>query len=664
MAAPTMVQLAGARPSPRKYAFDTWGFAGRDGYLDYYNGLAYNVTFYVSLGGSDSNDGLSTGAPKLNGSAARTALQSYLITNPTHKGRILFRRGDRFDSAADDVDFSFGVTQCVCIDAYGAGLRPVRSGFHRKVTSGWTLANLDRYTITQATAVGWIREQARRLTRAYKKVASAGAVESTPYSWFYTGTTLHINAGAGVNPNSVPFEIATTYGASGGHRGVALYAADCRASNMVFEGWGIGDGTGAYPVTILPSPGETILVENVAAYYGPNHCVGQLTGNTSGGGTAVLVNVETGYCCTNGSTNVISFNNTGGQKMYIFGHSATYGQAPDAAWVTSLITRLGQSSYCHTGGGGTVIGELLAWDEKVKTANQWGCTVGFAVSPDVAAAATPSLCTVVYTDTKIDYADGAQCPPPGQGVCFRRGDYLLKPYDSIFGNGFATLAGFALKIVRACDMTLQTSTVVDWQTPNGGSSAVTFEGCHQSYKILNNATTNILTNFENALGAQGNKLISSIVSLDQRGLAGLVGLMANNSAAGINHSALYGWDAVSAWGAPFGTGNGSAAVSLYDVPVVGFRPTETSQLFGAGVNADEDDRIDYDHDGRLIATSATPDIGPYSATAASVSSVDVAAIAAATYALIHPELPAVDGDGLVGTNNPAIQYTVVQEVAV
>jgi hypothetical protein len=85
----------------------------------------YDTTVYVSAAGSDANDGLSIGAPKLTFANAMAALVSAHAAG--ENSRLLLNRGDTFQ-VSSRFTINPGTTGTFYIDAYGSGDLPILEG--------------------------------------------------------------------------------------------------------------------------------------------------------------------------------------------------------------------------------------------------------------------------------------------------------------------------------------------------------------------------------------------------------------------------------------------------------------------------------------------------------------------------------------------------------
>lgn len=304
------------------------------------------TTYYFdSVSGNDSNDGLTTSTPK----QTVTAINALAGSNVALK----LKCGSVWRTTTQ-IDIKGG-----SISAYGSGDAPYISGFTTTIASGgsaWTVATGDRYTTTVANC-GWIREQGYDWAKVYKRAASTAEVEATPNSWYITGTTLSINAGTGINPNNVAWEISPTGGAN--YYGIITDETGGRIDGLVIAGQACEDDTGAsYAVNVLVRGEEVACTTNCEMYYHPVHNWGHAVSGGSTGGRSLLMDCTLGWCASSGVggiTNHVCYQDDGEGENICIGVKVPFGQLPEN------VTRdygKGRAFYGHTDGGGAELGAV------------------------------------------------------------------------------------------------------------------------------------------------------------------------------------------------------------------------------------------------------------------------------------------------------------------
>ena len=162
---------------------------------------AWAATYYVdSVGGSDSNDGLTTATAwktvaKVNGSTFSPGDQ------------ILFRRGGVWNESL--VPPSSGASgNPIIFDAYGTGEAPTLTGYVNLAASNWTLdsGNVWKASITSTSfnyvLFGWIGSSGTVGSVWGTKFASKAALVA-PYQFYFSTNMLYVFA---------PSNPATYYG--------------------------------------------------------------------------------------------------------------------------------------------------------------------------------------------------------------------------------------------------------------------------------------------------------------------------------------------------------------------------------------------------------------------------------------------------------------------
>ena len=302
--------------------------------------------------------------------------------------RILFRRGTTtWDTVGIDLtkpDVYFG--------SYGLhpsdGLtpdKPIISHFTIRWGSGgdrFTLASGDRYTTTVAKAsfnlgnltagiamVRVVDDPLNPLTA----VASSTECETTPFSFWSTGTTLHINLG-GVDPNTVTIEAVPIQASPPSGIKISNGSSGAWIDGLRFDGWGCG----ARGLTITsasagnPNGNESGIVnvaggsaadaEHVAlitgceSYYNGSHAFSQESAGI--GGTHIVEGCMAGldWNGTNGETLYNCYSATGQMECVFRDCVARFAGCPQTIISARSITAgtvvspiRGKAFYGHVG---------------------------------------------------------------------------------------------------------------------------------------------------------------------------------------------------------------------------------------------------------------------------------------------------------------------------
>lgn len=239
--------------------------------------------------------------------------------------RISLRCGDEF---AGSTGLTLG-TADVTLDSYGTGDKPLIHNFVNEITSGWTQAEgTNRWTIQPGAQPGWIRDKAARLA-PYGRCTSTANVEANAGSWFWeSGTsTLHINPGAGIDPNDLDFEWSTT----DLDDGIYVAANGVRVDGIRCDGWGAvgGNSQQNYPIKLDVDGTDAVVVSNCEGYYCGRHGISVLTDGD--GGIFTVYRCKSGYTnrSSDTTTNFNSFTATGNDETIFAECESRFGELPN-----------------------------------------------------------------------------------------------------------------------------------------------------------------------------------------------------------------------------------------------------------------------------------------------------------------------------------------------
>lgn len=285
----------------------------------------------------------------------------------------------------------------VTIDAYGNGNKPFWNRFATNFTAGWTQDGVtDRWTRTTVASVIWVREQRYRY-KAYQEIANQGStannaalVRTTPLSFDVNGTTLGINAGTGVNPNTahsgggIPYEVSTSSSST-----PAIYAKGdkIRVEGLRVEGWNQTHTGAAYSILLEGANGEELVCWDNDVLCGGYHLVGTTGPSILGGGIFTIGRCTVGYATPRtdvpGETMLNCFSPGTGAEMIVHECSVPFGSLPTDAWVTTANPTLGRGDayYGHTSEVGATLALYV----------NWGCTSGRGGEPYAPVSAIPTI---------------------------------------------------------------------------------------------------------------------------------------------------------------------------------------------------------------------------------------------------------------------------------
>lgn len=325
------VALVGAPPSPHTMAFLRWV----DNYVEKRKAQCVfkrSTTYYIDpVSGNDgANDGLSSASPWKSLDPVRDA-----IAAGASDTAFLFKRGTVLEDATGLSPSSSNTR--LFFGAYGdipssGWSKPVLSHFLMKINSGglaWTNGTGDRWTIpvasfsanpTSATAVGWLREaDQEQWLNPYTYVDSTAKVESTPYSFYFTGSTLHLNPGSGIDPNTVNYEATPDKTAMPDGILLGNGVTQTWIDGLIFTGWGCssqGILQSHYGVKSFLIDDDVAYLSNCEEYYAGRHQLGSHeTGGT--GGYLIVESCVVGYAnaINGGSTTLNSY--SGGDHEHV-----------------------------------------------------------------------------------------------------------------------------------------------------------------------------------------------------------------------------------------------------------------------------------------------------------------------------------------------------------
>ena len=315
---------------------------------------ARGTTYHFAQSGDDSTGDGSEGNPWKTIAKAQAQIDA---AGQNADLRLRFNRGDIWKETTGILTDKDNIT----IDAYGTGAKPEFNRFtveYLAADDEWTLAAGDRYTVSEANDIAWIREIDDKYgeTRGTHLIRqdSAANVEATDNSWWWdSGTnTLHINL-AGDNPNDIDLEAVITNAVSG----VEFQGDGCRAENIIADGWGCSrtdTSTQDQGFTNRSFNDDANYYKGVEAFYGTSHTLAHnAPGVTVGvGGKSYWYDCVSGFTKYNSSGETVfnSFSQEGGQETWFVNCEVRYGTLKSSDWSYATLNTRGIGFFCHTNG--------------------------------------------------------------------------------------------------------------------------------------------------------------------------------------------------------------------------------------------------------------------------------------------------------------------------
>lgn len=321
------------------------------------------TTYYFSTSGDDATGDGSEANP----------WQSIAKANEVSAANVAlkFKRGDvwRFVSTTLTVKGS--------ISPYSsASAAPPRfTGRTLEIASGgsaWTVATGDRYTATLSGASRlFLKDDFFNL---YKRATSTAEVEANANSYFISGSTISVNAGSGVDPNTLNWELTPT-DQDAAMTAIVLDTDGGRCDGMWVDSHGLDGSVDQTWCIAAQVTGESVAwMSNNFCFYNPRHNLGSLLSSGTGGRTLYTGNVYGGVEENNGQVNV-NYALNGLQEALWIDNECVIGRMPMT--VTQSGTNC-NSVFAHTGGSGDV-GMFVVVGHKVSQPYAYGCgSIGYA----------------------------------------------------------------------------------------------------------------------------------------------------------------------------------------------------------------------------------------------------------------------------------------------
>ncbi len=596
--------LVGPIPDARTLQWDVWYWKLLNARIAYCP-LVRATTYYFSQSGNDTTGNGTQGNPYK--SIAKAQALHDAAADPANIA-FLFKRGDEWNEAT-----GFDVTKKnITVADYGTGAKPLFNKFTIKYNaSGWTQAGAtNRWTRTEASTIAWVRNQAARLTSPYQRMSSTAGVESTPLSWYWVGTTLHVNVGVGVNPNTLNLESVadnqTVSGLSMGNN-----ADGCRFQNMRADGWGMNT-VGANPqkmgITDYLTGTNAGLLVGCESYYSSTHVMAHNSGAGNSGGISTYIDCHAGYG-QNVPFGITVFNtySDGGLNETIFHDCvAEYGILPSDDWVgtaynSTTLVDINPSAfglYGHIGSGPAPMSLLVSYNMDIPS-RAWGCSAGAfgiaGVTDDLNNILNCTVFVINETHSPGRLGDGIGMLLASPGMVRRGCRYEFFPPDVFGGTLSSSVGGWTINCSFDYNMSQQT-----WYTGHYYTTVPNqyyHQFLHSQLSIRNYPTNRYWVGIDVSLSSNNKPVIeNSIMTADATSNPWFDTLPGATFA----HNAYYNVSTL-------GTNRDSTAILSLDNFRTGYVPTAADQLYQAGANIGVS--IDAQQRPRLVTA---PDVGPIS----------------------------------------------------
>lgn len=351
-------------------AISTWPTPGTQPYVNRLRALAAYRASSIPRGRTnskyvtvDTTNGSSTGGGGLGTYASPYKVRHmadlrtlYTAQNATNTAWYA-RNGDFFGASAANSDQGIVNAQAsVSIQGYSdpaapSDIPPAFSGF-RTVTGGVTVGG-NVYEYTSAVRPYWVRGKSAGSTyrayrdQPYKRMASALAVASEPYSYYDDGASVTTVNSGDHDINSIQFAYAT--GA-----GILLQSHDSvGVFDVISEGWGcenMGAAGGGQCIRSEATSNVEHLISGCEMYWGPYHTSGHFV-SAGSGGIVSWIGCRWGlygWQNSNGDGDCnVAYAKTGDHESVRWGCAATHAGLPAAA----VPTNRGMPIFGHANAG-------------------------------------------------------------------------------------------------------------------------------------------------------------------------------------------------------------------------------------------------------------------------------------------------------------------------
>lgn len=277
----------------------------------------------------------------------------------------------------------YASTNNVSVAAFGG---PVTlNNFTLPYQGGWTQAgSSNRWTRAESHTVGWVRMYLD-LAAPLQKMTDGGvnAVTSTPLSWYWDGSTLHLNPGVGVNPNAIAYEGVPDNQNAG--IDLELNCDACLVQNIRSDGFGCSATGTPYNVRCAGNPFTEAVLDGVQAYCGGIHAIGALGANNGHDEIVTMVNCRAGYTCPLSGESVYVGYSGGAHERNFWNCVAARGTLPADSWYPAAPKRA-QGFFGH--GNPANPCKLIIFDKCSTPNNPFGAIGACEFNPNDAPAAS------------------------------------------------------------------------------------------------------------------------------------------------------------------------------------------------------------------------------------------------------------------------------------
>lgn len=428
--------------------------------------------------------------------------------------------------------------------------------------------------------VGWVRNHDRRFD-GYAWMNSTAGIEATPYSWYYDGTTLHVNCtptgGSTVSPTTILWEFSDTTVIN--QNGLTINGSG-HASGLRFDGWGCGPaGSGAqnkYPVQYCGDNTTAAFVEDVQAFYCGRHGIGSAaTAGNGYGGPLTVVNCISGLTSdtdAGGTSTYVSYSTNGAHEGLFWNDIVAFGNLP---WYAGVLG--GGYTGCdicgsHGGDAHGGIGMLLVWGMKTFAQTQyrnatWGDGKLFYGGDSVTPGDTTNITSLRVWQVDCDYSVPTAA---GNGIivpskCVAINNNYSFGWNNTASSLFHSVGGWEINAQFNANNLLATYGLTVWTD----SAAVAGNIVNSRVTVCDNATQGGLSVTK---GTNDGQLVNNAFSV----ISGKGNSTVLTAAANRSHNAYAGFTTLS-------IGGEAGAIQL-SAPCIGGMPDSGSPLYQAGTS--------------------------------------------------------------------------------
>lgn len=403
--------------------------------------------YFDAQNGNDANSGLTAALPKQTISAMNTLLSAGNVR--------IYAKGTWRHAASAGVTMPANTS----LTRWPDGSNYRITGCRLEADAGsvtWTLGAGNRYSATIANAAhlhpkGW--GPFHYLTCA----ASTAEVEANSFSYFITGSTVHVNMG-GTNPNTLDFELTHTSDFGSLASGVTVTGGGVYIEGGTFDHNGYGayaSGTNqSYGILLNQINEEVVYVKDCTVGGHFYHNIGTLS---VGGGRSLLENVVAGGCRDDIATHINFFSTNGDNEAIALRCRVVTDRMPR---VGMLANNAQEAFYGHTATAGTIAFVSVIAAELTADGQDPAQSLGrFGNTPTPTT--NPASYVACFHRCRVSPGVGSRTVPWQNNTAFVACNIAIRPLAATW-LGVSVLAGQGL-----C---LNTEYDVDWSsiTPGAG----------------------------------------------------------------------------------------------------------------------------------------------------------------------------------------------------